>query len=89
MTNPSVRHMSYAGVIAFHLLFEAVLQGNAAVEHQVLSAAVAVIETEVAHTHELEGGGVDAGTVVLLVKLGSGSDFQDKLDKIAVKYELQ
>ena len=57
----------------FFLFLEAVLQRNAAVEHQVLSAAVAVIQAEVAHAHELERGGVDTGAVGLLVELGSHS----------------
>ena len=37
--------------------FEAVLQGHAAVEHQVVRRAVPVIHAEIARAHELEGGG--------------------------------
>ena len=55
--------------LAFSLLLEAVLQGYAAVEHQMLRRAVPVVQAEIAHPHELERRRVDAGAVLLFVEL--------------------
>ena len=59
-----------AQLLLYRLLFEAVLQGHAAVEHQVIRRAVPVIHAEIARAHELERRRVDAGAVLLAVERG-------------------
>ena len=52
----------------FFSLLKAVLQRHTAVEHHMRRGAVTVVQAEIAHTHELERGCVDAGAVGLLVE---------------------
>ena len=52
------REARFLPVLLYILLFEAVLEGDGAVEDQMAGLSVAVIKAEVALTHELQAGGV-------------------------------